>query len=300
MGYTVSSFVFAIRASGARIVVVAREVVIQKTLALGLLGLAIAFLSPIQMALAFSVLGQGHFLGAYYYQWKAKKIRTFWACVYVALAALFFYIAVSTHRLEWFVLCAGVLFFIHHFFDEVTLWGKERSFFRALELTPPILLYSSFTADVLFGTALTVYASALSVALMLVYVFFVARKLYVPDALSIYFALITISLLFLKWIVAASIAPETLLGSVILYHYICWYIYFYFRFAKDATKQSMYVREMLAIHAIVFGVYAVFLYTTWGSLNLGYVFLPIYFYIWAILHILFSVRMSDFRAFLKW
>ena len=276
-----------------------RELVIQKGISFALVALAIAYLSPLQIGLGFSVLGQGHFLGAYYYQWKAGKIKPMWFLAYAVLAMALFTLAIATHRFEWFALGAGVLFFTHHFQDEVTLFGKERSFARALEQIPPIALYSTLTADALFGISSALFAVGATLASLALYALIVRYRSYTPDALSVYLWLVAAGLIVL-WTTGIRMAPEALLGSVILFHYICWYVHFYFRFANDKEKQHRYVREMLTVHAIVFGFYAVFVYTTWGSLNLGYIFLPIYFYIWAILHIVFSVRLTDYRAILRW
>jgi hypothetical protein len=277
-----------------------REVVVQKGIAFGLVGLAIAFLSPFQIALLFSVLGQGHFLGAYYYQWKAGKVRARWVFVYALLTAALFALAIGTYRFEWFAIGAAVLFYLHHFQDEVTLWGKERSFLRSLEGLVPVIIYTGFTADALLGTSLSAPASIVALILFAVYVVLARARRYRPDELSVYCAIIAAALLLVKWVFMWPLPVENLIGSVILFHYVCWYIYFYYRFAKDTAKQVVYVKEMLAIHAVVFGCLALFLYTTWGSLWLEYIFLPLYFYIWAILHILFSVRLADYRALARW
>lgn len=276
-----------------------RELLVQKAAGIGLVAFAISFFTVNEIALAFSVLGQGHFLAAYYYQWKAGKMRLTWVLAYCALAAILIVAVIITRRAEWFALGAGILFFIHHFQDEATLFGKERSFFRLLEQLPPVILYSVLMADALFGTSIAFPTLVIIAALSLIYAYALLTKKYSSDALSAYLFLITAGLAAIAWF-GVRVAPEVLFGSVILFHYVCWYIHFYFRLASNKERQLGYVRDMLAIHGIVFSCFALFTYTYWGSVLFSLVFLPIFFYIWAILHIVFSVRMSDYRDSLRW
>jgi hypothetical protein len=272
--------------------------VIQKVLGLVIVAGTIFFLNPLQIALAFSVLGQGHFLGAYYYQWKAGKMTARWLGVFALMAVVFFTGAVFLERLEFLALGASILFFIHHFQDEVTLFGKERSIFRTLEQLPPVLLYSALTADVLLGTALTtlaIYATAVVVALYLVAII---RRLHTPDILSSFLFLVTAGLA-LVWFSQIAVAPQILIGSVILFHYVSWYVYFYFRFAPKPERQWAYLQDMVVINILALAAFAVWMTAPWAA-GLSYVFGPAFFYVWAILHILTSVRFADYRSTLRW
>jgi len=275
-----------------------REVVIQKVLSGVLVALALMTLDAREIAVCFAVLGQGHFLGAYYYQWKAGKMRGTWVLVYALLAASLIAIGLLT-KVEWFMLAAGILFFIHHFQDEVTLFGKTRSIPRTLEQLGPIFLYSALMSDALFATSLVLPVLALVAVLVLVSIALFLVKKYTPDALSAYLLTLTLGLAAIGYS-DVQIAPEKLFGSVVLFHYACWYIYFYFRFANNAERQRAYIIDMLAIHGIVFVSYALYLYTYWGNSTLTVVFAPVFFYIWAILHILFSIRLGDYRDALRW
>jgi len=279
---------------------VTREIVIQKLFGFILVGAAIAYLTPLQIGLCFSVFGQGHFLGAYYYQWKAGKMKMKWVIVYAVLTIALFYWAVALHQYAYIALSAAVLFFIHHFQDEVTLFRKERSLMRTLEQLPPIILFSSLAGDALLRSDFTLAASLFSIAVFILYVILSVIRRESPDVLGVYYWLITAGLLSLFFFHVHP-APETLMGSVVLFHYVCWYVFFYFRFASNPAKQLVYIRDMFAVHGVVFGTYVLWIAGPVATqIAFGYIYLPVYFYIWAILHILFSVRIADYKAALRW
>src|SRR6185436_105773 len=119
---------------------------------------------------------------------------------------------------------------------------------------------------------------------------FVASGRHTPDALSAYFFVITLGLVIVgRWFLQ-SIDPQVVIGSVILFHYVCWYVHFYFRFASKPERQRQYIWDMIGIHIIVFASYFLWRYSPLGF-PLLYVFAPVFFYIWAILHIIFSIRV---------
>lgn len=275
-----------------------REIVIQKVLGFGIVAAAILYFTPMQLVVCFSVLGQGHFIGAYLYQWKAGKIKAKWVMLFAGLGLLLFIPAYLTERVEWFALGAGVLFFIHHFQDEVTLWGKERSKYRFLEQLPPMVLFSTLAADRLLGTSFTKPATIALLLPLFAYIYTVAKRKYKPDALSAYLFVISAGLAAISWS-GLPIASEVVLSSVILLHYVCWYVYFYFRFANNSERLWTYIADMAIVHIVIFAAFALFLYTELGNAIFVYLFGTIYFYIWTILHILSSIRRKDYRALIS-
>lgn len=276
-----------------------RELLIQKVLGVCIVALAITFFSPLQIALLFIIFGQGHFLGAYYYQWKAGKMTTRWLMLFCALVVVLFALAIMTRALDWFILATSILFFFHHFQDEVTLFGKNRSLFRSLEQLPPILFYSAFVVVPFFGSTFALSLVILAFTLLVLYVGAIALGAYRPDALSAYLLLIA-GVLCALWLSGIAIPSKTLLGAIILFHYVCWYVHFYYRFASNPVRQKQYIWDMLSIHVVVFMAYGLFVYTAWGNMIFGYFFLPLYFFVWTIVHIVFSIRPSDYRSSLRW
>lgn len=276
-----------------------RDVVIQKLIATAAVGLAVTFLLPFQVAIAFIVLGHGHFLAAYYYQWKAGKTSVRGLAAYVILTAIFLVAGYLSGTIDWLIISASIIFFIHHFQDEIVLFGKEHSLYRTFEQLPGFLVLSSLVIDNILGTSLTMYAVAVSIVLCaaLLHATFVLKK-HRLDELSAFFAVVAAGYLYL-WISGTVVAPEKLIGSVILFHYACWYVYYYFRFASKPERRKLYVKDMLAIHGIVFGAYALTVYSTFGAATFGQAFTPVFFYVAAILHIVFSARLSDYKGLLR-
>lgn len=273
--------------------------VIQKALGAVVVALSVATLAPGQMWIAFSVFGQGHFLGAYYYQWKAGKVKPKGLLLFAALAAGAITLAILTGDYLLFAFVASTLFLVHHCIDEITLFGKERSIARTIEILPPLVVFITFAGDQLWGTSLTAYALAVAGTIYVIYVAGIAMRRVQADILSAYFFGIFCGLAAL-YALFPSVAPEYLTGSVILFHYACWYVHYYFRFAGMPERRRAYVIDMLAIHGVVFSLFALFVYTTWGGISLSFVFAPIFFYIWATLHIIFSFRPRDFAALVQW
>lgn len=275
-----------------------REFIVQKLWGIALVALAFFTLTPEQVSTLFIVFGQGHFLAAYLYQWKAGKIGGRWLLIYAVFAAVLFGLAIFTGSVEWFALVTSIIFFIHHFQDEASLFGKEHSVFRALEQAQPVLLYSALIVSPLLRETVALSLVVVSALLLSVYAGAVIYGLHKPDAMSAYLYLIS-GVLGALWMSGVSIPMQLLMGAVILFHYMCWYVYYYYRFAKNPERQRAYVRDMLGVHAVVFAAYALFVYTAPGAMVFGYFFLPIFFFVWTLLHIGSSVRLSDYRDSLR-
>jgi hypothetical protein len=138
---------------------------------------------------------------------------------------------------------------------------------------------------------------AVTALIALIYAGFVFTKRFKPDVLSAYYALILLGLAAIA-LSGVAIPPEYLVGAVILYHYASWYVHYYVRFAPKPERQRGYLIDMLSVNALIIAAYALYLYVPqlWP---LSYAFLPIYFYIWTILHIASSVRFDDYRSMLR-
>ena len=269
-----------------------KEVLIQKGVAFGAVAVALLTLSPFQMALCFAVLGQGHFIASYYYRWKSTGTSARTTLLFVTAVLAIFY-AAGFASFEHIAFLAGLLFFLHHFQDEPLLWGKERSFMRTLEQIPPVLLYSALASDTLFDTALFFPALLGSALVALTYAIYAANIAHAPDTLSAYLFSVAGVVASLRLLLGPDMPPEHLFGSIILFHYTSWYVHYYFKSAARAASEE-YVLDMLAVHGVVFFAYAMFLFVPKGHTLLQYVFLPLSFYLWAILHILFTVRPNDY------
>lgn len=277
-----------------------RAIVIQKVIAFGLVVPALFLLDAKEITMAFIVFGQGHFIAAYYYQWRAGKIGDRWLAYYGAGAALLFAYAYITQAFELIALVTMFVFLVHHFQDEVLLFGKERSLIRTLEQISPIMLYTALIGDALYGSQVAPIIAYGVLALLVVYGVCIALfKTYAPDTLSWYFGIITAGLLYIA-LANVRVDASALAGLVILNHYVCWYVHFYFRFEQNIPRLKSYIRDMLVINGIVIAAFCAFLFSAPLQPLLAWVFAPIYFYTWTILHILSSVRKSDYQEALRW
>lgn len=276
-----------------------RELAIQKFLGVLIVGAAFLFLTPLQIGIATVVFGHGHFLGAYYYQWKAGKMTPTWLILFFGAALILFSLAIYSKSIELFAIGTSILFFVHHFQDEVTLFGKERSLFRSLEQLQPILLYSALAIAAIFVSPIPFALVCIAAVFLVAYIIAIALRAYKPDILSIYFLGIA-AVLYALWFFDVALTSRSLLGSVLLFHYVCWYVHFYFRFAQNPERQRSYIYDMIGVHVIVFVAFAMIYAIPGASIPLEYVFGTIFFYVWAILHIVFSVRLQDYRTLLRW
>lgn len=277
-----------------------RAILVQKLLAFGIVIPAVILLDAKEITVAFIVFGQGHFIAAYYYQWRAGKLTDHWLTFYVAGAAVLFAYAYMTQAFEIIAFVTMVIFLLHHFQDEVLLFGKERSLIRTLEQLGPVIMYTAIIADALFGSYTALYAAYVVLALLVVYgACITVFKTYAPDVLSWYFTLITVALVYIA-LANLRIDASALAGLLILNHYVCWYVHFYFRFENNPERLKGYIRDMLVINALVVATFLLFLYVPLSQPLLVWFFAPMYFYIWTILHIVSSVRKNDYLELVRW
>jgi hypothetical protein len=117
--------------------------------------------------------GQGHFLLAYLYQWKAKKIGLRYLVSYgVMVTALLVLYAFVPHPSQWLPIIAGVLFSIHLLGDELYIAGIERTKLVTTYLASFIALYTL----VLVSSAYLIAVSVWVIALCLLPVLYVAYR----------------------------------------------------------------------------------------------------------------------------
>lgn len=275
-----------------------RAILVQKCIAFSVVAASLALLTPLQMFLLIVVFGHAHFLAAYYYQWKAGKWTLQRLGAFIAATAGLL-IAATVLTLDWFIVCSAIIFYLHHFQDEPLLFNTTRSAYRTLELYAPFSVFCAVSADLMLGTHITPYVLLSTCLALICILMFALRGSYRPDALSWYLCAVTAGVSML-WFSGISLPPEKFIGSIILFHYISWLVYFYFRFGFEPIRQKAYGIDMLAIHGVVFLVLAIALYGGPALTPLMIVFSPIFFYIAALLHIFFTVRPSDYRAAITW
>lgn len=271
---------------------VGRDVIVQKTAGIAFIICALVALSPLQTALLVSALGQGHFLLAYLYQWKAGKVSYRGAAFFAVAAICFFALALSGVRFEWFITLVAAFFFMHHVYDETTLTGLAQTRFRPLEQLLIIAPASALMADSAFGTNLFLWSLWLNAALVGALIILSARGKHDFDVLSAYFAIATLTIVGVGWALPDTRASQLVTSGIILFHYVCWYLFYYARLRQNPVRRTAYVRDVILVHAVVLPLFLAFIFDWRGAYWLSFIFAPVSFYVWAALHIGVSFSLA--------
>lgn len=268
------------------------DVAIQKGIGLALVALFVALLTPLQMALYLSVFGQGHFLMAYLYLYKAGKVTLRGVILTAFFTAALFFVALKGGTFELFVGVVAILFMAHHAYDEFTLTGAPRIWSHWTEQAAAVLPALTIILDATFRTSLLPWGLAGTGALVLCLCILYLRGNYAPTTHSLYFGLLTVITVAVALFVPQPLASQKLIGGLIFFHYICWYVYYFYKLRSNVSRQEEYVRLTLLIHAVLFALLYLFLHAPWSAYILTFLFAPIYFYLWAAVHIAVSLGVA--------
>lgn len=258
--------------------------------------LPVFILSPRAFLFLFFVTGYAHFASAFLYQWKAGKITAGFG-ISLGIVALSVGAFTSTAPGVWQIAVAGVLFVAHHAYDEFRLLGFTLTGRRMLEMATPALLFTGAFLASIFGEGtipmlLGIVAGCTGFGLLVS----VIRKTggYRIDRFSVYTLVLTALAvpLYVSW---SAVAPEYLIGIVILYHYSKWYLYSYRRMPQGSVR-SHYVRNIISINVIIAAVFLL----SFPSFGIPFfaplfsLFLPPVFYFMTIMHIVASGMQGVF------
>lgn len=285
-----------------------RKVLVEKLVAALLTGYLVATLHWTKVVLLYIVLGQGHFLIAYLYQFKAGKMNRGYLTVAAGSLLLITGVYLRWPHYRALVAVTTIYFLVHMLLDELYLMRfpmnlreSPMNFARALEMTPVFLLYSARVVEALFSrfrwgsTTLGDLALYLSWASLAAYLILLLRGRHRPDGQSAYFLSWSALLLWAVhsgWLVR--IPTGKLTGFIIIYHYLAWYLH-YFLNLPPGPKRSTYSFRVLGINALVLTCFGV-----WGQKGPGrYFFQNDYFYIWTLLHLITSTRLSDIKGLFR-
>ncbi|MCA9360179.1 hypothetical protein KC850_04060 [Candidatus Kaiserbacteria bacterium] len=256
----------------------------QQVLALLVGILSLGFLSPILILVAYIVLGHAHFLLAYYYKFKAGKINKKHLLPYLLLAVFVFSLPTFL-SMESILLIIAILFGTHFFFDEARLLEGEVEKVSLSLSVPAIITFVGLVAYTETSYDFMLPAILVSVAII---VWSLAstgiRNLFLPHVL--YLNLFTL-LFSLIYIFGIEISGEAVFGSIILMHITTWYVFYYKKLKSAPKRLVQFIVDCVVINALFIILYFVFMSQGEGSIG-QYVFSPIYYYCWAILHIVTS------------
>lgn len=252
---------------------------------------AVALLGPAGIISTFIVMGQGHFLLAYLYQWRAGKIGWRYGALYAIVFSglLIAYQFIPEPKL-WTFLIAGSIFAIHFFVDEYFLAKIALSLERILLGVVFVGLYGALLLRALYFFEIP-YVLATVAILLLIPLGAQALRERALSVVDLAFMLAS-GVLVVLLVNPQVLSLHAALGSIILAHYMRWYLHFYARLKtnSDQSRLKKYLVDVAVVNALVitlFGVYVMF-----QDSFLRFAFEPTFFFIWTILHVLFSIRLS--------
>lgn len=253
---------------------------------------SVVLLDPYQVTIAFIVLGQGHFLLTYLYQWKAGKVGITYLSLYaLALCALWAGFAFIPDPLSWSYLIAGTIFSIHFFVDEMHINKMALSLEQKLVGFAFVLMYSGLLFDALYAFEAPLLLSALAFVACLPLAIEKIRARSISGAEMFFFGsiLVLAALLYSQISIHITLA----LGFIILFHYVRWYLFYFFRFIEEEGRSRFrrYLIDVGVTNALVIALFVGYFYLPQLAF-LRFLFRPEYFFAWTILHVVFSIRIS--------
>lgn len=230
--------------------------------------------------------GYGHIGLGYWYMFHSKKQKR---VILVGVGLTLFVVAalvtifVADHM--YVRLAVGVLFSIHFLFDEFVTRGETVSGWGWL---------TAFTFLTLFNTLSvlpTFYSSPVLVVGVAALAVFVLRFLFTEpvrtsEKYMMYLSVFVFLLLF------SDHSVEKSLGFIILLHGYNWFVAYGERVRGDVLRSPAYWRNVIVALSLSVGGYAVF--ALLHAPFLQYFFVPYYFFLWTIAHILMTARIPLF------
>lgn len=241
-------------------------------------------LLPFSVVASFIVLGQAHFLMTYLYQYRAGKITRQYLMWYALIAIPVFLLA-SSVSWQTMTIIAACFFSLHFLFDESRLF-QGRSHVSILALIPPVITFLATLIHALLAYDVRLWAFVVGFGLLAIFVrLYGTRSL---TAIEVWYPNTITLLLIIAYSLDITLPTMTLFGGIIIYHVVSWYMHYYVKFFTLPPVQGKYLMEVGVINALLVLAYVSY-ERWWITLDvLDYIFLPSFYYAWAILHILFT------------
>jgi hypothetical protein len=234
----------------------------------------------------FIILGQAHFIIAYLYQWRGKRMTRGYLIVALLLLVVFVaYFSLGGTSMPLLVLIS-ILFSFHFALDELTLHDEQPTPGGLISVGGFTLAFSLLSLIYIFPdvswlpyTAGLVGVGAIGLRFLFErtwpargerYLWFVQTLLF---ATALYFHL-----------------PAHGLAMIVIIHVVNWYVAYGVRLAPIKARARQYWLEVLASLAVVASLFLFFLSTHLGVLALFFGIGP--YYAWAVAHILLSLLVA--------
>lgn len=248
------------------------------------------------------ILGQGHFLISYLYTHKAGKMNSLFRKKFFGLgfimAGICWYVFTHQEYLNLLAFFTGVLFIFHYYNDELKIQGIERYRFFTLGSLASMLAFSGVYASKLFNFSHPLIY-VVSVVSFLIFFYFSYAVLKIRKNIGNKSFLYLLFFTFLNCVIPTlliqipSVSVYQIFGFIILFHYFRWYIYYANIFKDNRESLYFYLKTIFNIHFLLIALYVQHVLMKYST-YLVFIFNPIFFYGWTIIHILVSVRKNDY------
>ena len=253
--------------------------------------LAVTFLSTANIVYLFIVLGQGHFFATYIYQGMGGKIAQKYIFSFI-LASSFLFLVVSHHSSLQLITLVAASFFVPHFLYDILFIGRvtERRTYFSVAIFAITLCFGALLYEDLYRALLPVSWFFIAGLMGIVSLYMAIQGEKQNPALKTHafaYMLLCVGLIAIK-ASSLSITSEQLFGAVILFHYAHWYLHIG---NKLYGEKKAFLRYLIIIGSTNILLFVLFLAYRNGMISaLSILFQPMYFYIWTLLHIIFSIR----------
>lgn len=245
------------------------------------------------------VLGQAHFLIAYIYANKYKKIDKKYIYKFFTLLLIFgsFSFLVfsdgSSSFFDLFLFSTLSVFVFHYFSDEFKISTAKIIENRKIGTISVLLSFLALLLVTVFKILSPIVYLITAVSLVLggyfAFSFFKNKNLHVNDVLFFSFFLANIFVP-IYWTYFGSISVYSVAGFIILFHYTRWYLRYLDIFSGSILKE--YLNVVLWCN-VFFGLLFSWYYLSPSSGILFLLFNPIFFFGWTLIHIVMSIRKED-------
>jgi hypothetical protein len=261
----------------------------------------------------FIVLGQGHFFSTYFFQFKSGKITKKYLAVYAFAALVLGVVFLGTIRPEILVVTTSIYFVIHFMRDEIHHLETQKNRSAGLNILPVILGYTGillslkvvdftpylltmrFDGGIFPGAALYFMLMALGVFLYKAYSDWKDGS--VTNPRNGYFHACSLAL-FAVYLSGIPLYAEQVMGFIILYHYSNWYLHYYFKLKTQPVRQKTYLRDVILVNLFTLALYYFTARSNLMPVPDGFIFMPYFFYIWTLLHLVATERKADLVLFI--
>ncbi len=257
--------------------------------------LIIALLTPPGVADAYLILGHAHFMMTALYQYKMGRITPKSFVFYLAAFAAVFYIAYLFPRAFTLFVSAFLLF--HVYTGEVRHIKRGFSAPYLLMTLSILLLLCSWLAIELWLLPISIPAVLIGsiVLACLAVVLFVRQEGVVIEYFFLTLLVLLAAFVLLELFGMRPMSVESF-GFIVIAHYLATYFNVFRSFTrKGQGKQWPFVWESIGMNLLFLAGYiAIFYYFGTDNVVYAYVYHPISFYVWTLMHFLTTMNFKGY------